>query len=471
MAKAIGECRTRLRRLERKRRPARSTPRVIQTRQRFGLPAGAAPTVIARDLSVALAPGTVTLCTGPSGSGKTTVLEALATRFPSGRDVGRVEVAVDRPIIDLVAADRAFDEAAALLSTCGLAEPRLWLCRFDELSEGERFRARLAVALGLHLSARDLAPLFCDEFTAGLHRRVARTIACNLRKLATRRRLCLVLATSHEDVATDLQPNQRVRLNGRGGVTLETRRVRERPIGLARRVVIERASRRDYEQFAEMHYRERDELGFVDRCFVMREGPGGEPLGMVVYAYPALELRLRNIATDDRFKGNARRLNRELRVLRRLVMHPDVRGCGLGQRLVRATLPLVGTRFVECLANLGSVNPVFERAGMTRVGTCEPSGELKRILAALASIHVDPLSPAFPTEVCRRPRVRRLIAEGVRVWYRGVTCDGAARVARQSPLVLANTFRQLVGSAPVYYLWQRPARRRRAIGRAERIER
>jgi energy-coupling factor transporter ATP-binding protein EcfA2 len=409
-----------------------------------------------------MAPGTITLLAGPSGSGKSTVLDALARRFPTARGVGRVHVDADRPVIDLVAADHPFAEAAALMSACGLSEPRLWLHRFDELSEGERFRARLAIAIGLHLSANDVAPLFCDEFTAGVHRRLARAIAYNLRKLATRRRLCLVVATSHGDVTPDLQPDQLVRLDGRGGATVQTRPVRERPFSLSRRLVIEPASRRDYDAFAAMHYRERDELGFVDRCFSLREGAGGELLGIVIYAHAPLELRLRNAATNDRFKGNARRLNREMRILRRLVIHPDVRGCGLGQRLVRETLPRAGTRFVECLANLGGVNPVFERAGMARVGTCEPHHALQRILAAVAECDADPLSPAFASDVCRRPRVRRLVADGVRLWYRGVTRDGEERVSRQGPLVLANTFRQLVGSAPVYYLWERPARRQGA---------
>ena len=46
-----------------------------------------------------------------------------------------------------------------------------------------------------------------------------------------------------------------------------------------------------------VHYREADELGFVDKVFVLRERGSGERLGIVVYAHPPLELALRNRAT------------------------------------------------------------------------------------------------------------------------------------------------------------------------------
>jgi hypothetical protein len=43
----------------------------------------------------------------------------------------------------------------------------------------------------------------------------------------------------------------------------------------------------------------------------------------------------------------------------------------------------------------------------------------------------------------------------VTAWYRATTAEGAARVARQAPPLLARLFRGLIGSRPVYYLWKR----------------
>ncbi len=204
-----------------------------------------------------------------------------------------------------------------------------------------------------------------------------------------------------------------------------------------------------------MHYRQREQLGFVDQVFVLREGVGGEALGIVVYGHPVLELSLRNRVTGGRFVRRADRLNRELRVLKRLVIHPDVRGCGLGHWLVERTLPEVGTRFVECLAAMGAVNPVFERAGMRRIGTCMPPARRDETVRRLRAAGADPLAADFVSQVCRRPGVRRLVAESVFDWYRSTTAGGEARVARQSPTTLAQTFRQLAGSEPVYFIWAR----------------
>jgi hypothetical protein len=150
-----------------------------------------------------------------------------------------------------------------------------------------------------------------------------------------------------------------------------------------------------------------------------------------------------------------------LRILRRLVIHPDVRGCGLGHYLVRRTLPMVGTDYVECLATMGEYNPVFERAGMRRVGQYEIAAPRKVALEKLREMGVDPNAADFAVIVARRPRVRHIVARIVYEWYEATTAGGERRVARQSPQFLAQTFRGLIASRPVYYLWQRTKRRTR----------
>jgi hypothetical protein len=172
--------------------------------------------------------------------------------------------------------------------------------------------------------------------------------------------------------------------------------------------------------------------------------------------------------TGRRFQRNARRLNRELRVLKRLVIHPDVRGCGLGHWLVRQTLPLVGTPFVECLAAMGAVNPVFVKAGMRCIGVCEVSSLQDEIIGELRVLGADPLVADFVEQVRRRAAVRRLVTRAVRGWYQGMTGVGERRVSRHTATTLAQTFRQLAGSQPVYYLWADNARGWALIDRGQR---
>jgi len=451
---------------------APASPRLVEIGLRFGVPLSVPARVIAAGLQLKIRPGTITLITGPSGAGKSVLLSAIARRYTTARLVHNIQFPCDVAVVDAVAPTRPIDEALGILTACGLGEPMLWIRRFSQLSDGEQFRARLARAVSLNRRDRwatassallgpddecphqRVVPLLCDEFAAILHRRLAKALAFNLRKLVTRERLALVVATSQNDLEEDLAPDTIVRLGGpTPQVETPTAARLPRSISFARQLRIQRGTLADYAAFSSMHYRQRGQVGFVDKVFVCREGLDGPSLGVVVYAHPALELKLRNRVTRHAFSRQARRLNQELRVLKRLVIHPDIRGCGLGHWFVRRTLPLVGTRFVECLAAMGAINPIFEKAGMRRIGVCEPPAIRDASLAQLRAAGIDPLSTDFVSQVCRRPAVRRIVARCVLSWYRATSCNSEEKLSHQTPADLARTFRQLIGSEPVYYLW------------------
>lgn len=430
------------------------TQRELEICLRFGI----VPDVTVERLSwppeVPLRTGSITLVVGPSGAGKSTLLRSLAAQHLDAVQLDRMPFPDDVPVIDAVAPAGVLAEATGLLTASALGEPKLWLRRIHQLSDGEQFRARLARAISL-ARRKPRRPLLCDEFTAGLHRRAARAVAFNLRKLASREGLVVVAATAHEDLEEDLQPDTLVRLSPSGHVAIEARVPKRRRPSFADPLRIEEGSLADYHAFADLHYRGASSLGCVDRVFLLRNEASAETLGVVVYGYPPLELALRNEATEGRYIKNASKLNAEIRILRRLVVHPDVRGCGLGHWLVRHTLPLVGTPHVECLAAMGMVNPVFERAGMRCVGLCATPDGMDALAARVRAEGTDPFSADFVGDVCRKPRLRRLVAGAVADWYRGMTAGGKQRALRQEPATLARTFRQLLGSRPVYYLWSR----------------
>lgn len=418
-------------------------------------------------------PGELLVVSGPSGSGKTTALIALESRIRRAVRLERVPVHTSQAAVAQLSricakpdetSDRCVARAAHLLTLCGLSEPRTWFVPFDRLSAGEQFRMRLAMTVanlspnrGGCTGTRSLPVVIIDEFGENLHRELAETIACNLRKLVTRCRLRAAVATNRLECLAYLRPDHDIRLP-----TVES----PAPPGTSRSAVqdvnwaeqtfaITRAGKKDYRAFAVHHYRSTDELGFVDSMYLLLDRRQNRAIAFVAYAHSPLNLVLRNRATDGRYVNDHVALNNEFRILRRLIVHPDYRGRGLGHRLVRSTMRRFGTRYVECLSTFGHFNPVFEKAGMIRLGTCPRSRRIGRAVAALQDHQVNAADRCFAGQIASRPEIRRIVQKQVEAWYASGTGGGRHRPMRQSPERLAMLFRSLLGLPPVYYLWSR----------------
>jgi ABC-type ATPase with predicted acetyltransferase domain len=166
--------------------------------------------VIADGLELPLEPGDVVCFTGASGSGKSSLMRAAAAQLDGVVWSDALELG-EQILVDGLGLPAA--EALALLSACGLGEAQLLLRTPRELSDGQRYRYRLAKAFALQPQW-----IVADEFTAALDRPLAQVIAFNLRKLATRTGVGCLLATTHEDVLNDLQPNLHVACRLDGGI-------------------------------------------------------------------------------------------------------------------------------------------------------------------------------------------------------------------------------------------------------------
>ena len=96
-----------------------------------------------------------------------------------------------------------------------------------------------------------------------------------------------------------------------------------------------------------------------------------DPVGICVFAAPAAALRLRShfFGLKQPRSGLAlAALNRQLWLLQRLVLHPTYRGAGIASAFVRRACELCDVDWIETLSAMGRTNPIFERAGFTRVG-------------------------------------------------------------------------------------------------------
>jgi ABC-type ATPase with predicted acetyltransferase domain len=185
--------------------------------------------------------GQLILLTGPSGSGKSTLLRHLRRQNPRARwcDLSRTPLPRRGTVVDAMTLamthgraddDRETDAVivAALdaLSRVGLGEVWTYLRPPAQLSEGQRWRLRLALALtrthpNAHGTcsmryprrAKPLAILAADEFAAPLDRVTAAVVARALRKAVHARPddLCAIVATAHHDLIPALAPDVIVR--------------------------------------------------------------------------------------------------------------------------------------------------------------------------------------------------------------------------------------------------------------------
>lgn len=179
--------------------------RVLEIAEAFGLGLDDKEFVVFDNQPIEIQQGDVVYITGQSGSGKSTVLRELTQQMGFGperlnvADIDRVEL-LDRPLIDQIGKDTA--EALNLLSIAGLNDAYLFIRKPKELSDGQRYRFKLAKIIESGAQV-----WVADEFLAVLDRTTAKVIAFNLQKVARKVGATLMVATTHTDMVDDLAPN------------------------------------------------------------------------------------------------------------------------------------------------------------------------------------------------------------------------------------------------------------------------
>jgi ABC-type ATPase with predicted acetyltransferase domain len=184
---------------------------------------------VLEDLRLDVRPGDVVFITGPSGSGKSVLVRALvealcaADREARVVDLAAVEAPPRQSVIEGLGL--GLQPALHLVSTAGLADAFVLLRRPEELSDGQRWRLRLAHALA-RLVGEDpqgaeprchplrgrpgggpMLLLVADELASTLDRLCARAVAYRLRRAADRWGLTVLAASAHDDLAQDLAPD------------------------------------------------------------------------------------------------------------------------------------------------------------------------------------------------------------------------------------------------------------------------
>lgn len=148
-----------------------------------------------------LTPGRIALVTGPSGAGKSLVLRAIERAEPCVV-VRAIEPDQRRTPVQIIGGP--LTHALGQLAAVGLADARRLVTQARNLSEGER--ARLALAVAIEDARRGPGLLLADEFLSPLDSLTARSAARGLRR-ALPPGVRLVCATAREEIIDDLAPD------------------------------------------------------------------------------------------------------------------------------------------------------------------------------------------------------------------------------------------------------------------------
>lgn len=179
------------------------TPRVLEVAEAFGLGLSDKEFVIYDELEVEVRQGDVVYVTGQSGSGKSLILRDLVGQMRGQglrvADLNEVELE-DRQVIELVG--RNTIEATDLLSKAGISDAWIYLRKPSELSDGQRYRLKLAKVL-----EQEADVWVADEFGAVLDRITAKAISFNMQKVARRMGKTFMVATTHTDLREELGPD------------------------------------------------------------------------------------------------------------------------------------------------------------------------------------------------------------------------------------------------------------------------
>ena len=350
------------------------TPRMIEVSEAFGLGVSEEKHfVIYKDFNIGFSEGDVVFITGDSGGGKTLLLRKLTEQlYVQKADINTVNLddIVPNPndvIIESVGKD--LEEAVRLLSMMGLNDAFIFLRKYKELSDGQKYRYRLAKAMSLGVNV-----VFIDEFCANLDRTTAKVISYNLQRVIRRSGMILIAATTHRDIIDDLQPSVLVDKKFMDEVEVSYKDYEKRGVSFYDDVLVEEGSMADYKKLNKYHYKNTSTK--FPYMKITKATYNGDLVGVGVHSPPFLQTKGRTIKFESKYSHMTKPVVAEINKLfirgARYVISPKYRGCGLGQKLVMDSLPFIkDKKYLEVIAVMGKYNPVFEKCGMEKIEISE----------------------------------------------------------------------------------------------------
>ena len=378
------------------------TPRTIKVAEAFGIGTDEREFIIYDNVELKIGPRDIVYLTGDSGSGKSVLLKAFKKDLgPEAVDMADVDFDPTKPLIDTMG--KTFNEGLELLSRVGLNDAFLFVRRYDQLSDGQKYRYRVA-----KLIENGAQWWIMDEFCSTLDRDTAKIVAFNVQKLARKEGKAVIAATTHTDLFEDLKPS--VHIHKKFGKEIEDHyfpNELNKTCSLTKEMYVAEGSIQDYNRLSGFHYRDSKRVPAVYKVFVLKRGD--EVCGVILYKYPGLACQGRKKALGRVL--TIQELNRELTAIARVVVHPKYRTMGLGTKLVKDTLRRVGKPYVEMVAVMAKYNPFAERAGMRKILESKPNPAVLEAMEKLRKLGFNPVFLSSEKYNTRQLRVLRVVSQ------------------------------------------------------------
>ena len=354
------------------------TPRSLVVAEAFGLGIDETQKFKVLDAELKIGPQDIVYITGDSGSGKSVLLRAIrADLGEEAIDLTEVEVDPEKPLIETVGA--TVEQGLELLSKVGLNDAFLFLRTYGQLSDGQKYRYRIA-----KLIESGKQWWLMDEFAACLDRDTAKIIAYNLQKLARQQHKAVIAATTHSDLFEDLKPSVLVLKRFGEEIHIDYYpNTSAAECSLTKEMKIEPGRMEDWKKLSSFHYRGHG-VSVPRKIFKMTRGD--DLCGVIVYSYPPPACYGRRLVMP---RMSIQEMNKQLSIINRVVIHPKYRTIGLGAKLIRETLPLAGTPYVEMIAVMAKYSPFAEKAGMTKIALQQSVESISAVSKALFELGFD----------------------------------------------------------------------------------
>jgi hypothetical protein len=166
-------------------------------------------------------------------------------------------------------------------------------------------------------------------------------------------------------------------------------------------LILAPGTRADYAKLQRFHYCPKPPATWSQIWTIKHEVPADfpsdspvVPIAIAILSHPCLNSSARDRALNLHRLPQKRRINfinKNIRTISRLIVHPTYRGLGLASTLIRHLLHSSPTRYTESFATMARAHPLFRNSGMTEFPQQDPTKPLYYLHKKNSSTSVSPL--------------------------------------------------------------------------------